>query len=91
VDVDWGNGTFVSGDANVNISGPVAGVFTVTGQHLSNDEDGFPGPIQVRSNHDDNAPSAVVSVPLNLIDPPASVPFGCILVWFWRSGLVLAI
>ena len=61
VDVDWGNGTFVS-DANVSISGPVAGVFTVTGQHLYAEEDGYPGPVQVRITHEATTPSEVVSV-----------------------------
>jgi Ca2+-binding RTX toxin-like protein len=78
VDVDWGNGTFVS-DANVSIGAPVGGVFTVTGKHLYIDEDGFPGPVQVRITHEpgrlseDGAPAEVVSavsVPLTLIDPP---------------------
>jgi hypothetical protein len=70
VDVDWGNGTFVLGDRNVSISGPVAGVFTVTAQHLYREEDGFPGPVRVRINHEGSTPSPVVSVPLSLTDPP---------------------
>src|SRR5262249_33910248 len=68
-DVDWGNGTFVSGDAHVSISGPVAGVYTVTGQHLYGEEDGFPGPVRVRINREGTT-SPVVSVSLNLTDPP---------------------
>jgi hypothetical protein len=70
VDVDWGNGTFVSGDANVSISGPDAsGVFTVSGKHLYTDEDGYSGPVQIRINHEASSPSPVVSVPLSLTDP----------------------
>jgi hypothetical protein len=75
VDVDWGNGTFVSGDTNVSISGPVTsgpmkGDFTVTGQHLYSEEDGSPGPVRVRINHEGGTPSPVVSLPLTLTDPP---------------------
>jgi hypothetical protein len=51
VAVDWGNGTFVT-DANVSIGGSVNGVFTVTGQHLYADEDGYPGPVRVRIDHE---------------------------------------
>jgi hypothetical protein len=74
-DVDWGNGTFVS-DTNVSISGPDNnGVFTVTGQHLYTDEDGYPGPVKVRITLAANTPSkaaSVVSVPLTLTDPPVN-------------------
>jgi hypothetical protein len=70
VDVDWGNGTFVSGDANVRISGPdTSGVFTVSGKHLYTDEDGYTGAVRVRINHEASSPSPVVSVPLSLTDP----------------------
>ena len=72
VDVDWGNGAFVSGDANVSISGPVIGMFTVTGKHLYTDEDNFTGPIHVRINHEASTPSPVVSVSLSLTDPPVN-------------------
>jgi hypothetical protein len=70
VDMDWGNGTFVLADPNVTISGPVNGVFTVMAQHLYNEEEGFPGPVRVRINHEGSTPSPVVSLPLTLTDPP---------------------
>jgi Ca2+-binding RTX toxin-like protein len=70
VDVDWGNGTFAAGGANVSISGPVNGVFTVTARHLYGGEDGFTGPVRVRINHEGSTPAPVVAVPLTLTDPP---------------------
>jgi hypothetical protein len=69
VDVDWGNGTFVSGDANVSISGPVGGILSVSGKHLYTDEDGSTGPVRIRINHEASSPAPVVSVPLSLTDP----------------------
>src|SRR5207302_969891 len=70
----WGNGTFVT-DSNVNIGDPVNGVFAVTGKHLYADEDGYPGPVQVRITHEATTPNEIISVasvPLTLTDPPAS-------------------
>src|SRR5205085_2382143 len=52
-DVDWGNGTFVAGDANVSIVGPdKGGVFTVTGSHTYTAKDVLTGGVQIRILHE---------------------------------------
>jgi len=70
------NGTFVSGDANVSMSGPVNGVFTVTGKHLYTDEDGLHrDPSRSASPTRPRRPMRwfpLFSVPLTLTDPPAN-------------------
>ena len=67
-EVDWGGGTFVSGDPNVSISGPVNGVFTVTGAHTYPDE--LTGTVRVRIDHENSTPPPTVQLPVIVADAP---------------------
>jgi N-acetylneuraminic acid mutarotase len=68
--VDWGDGSGFVSDANVTISAPVNGVFTVSGGHRYADEDGVSGPIRVQVLHKGTV-SDPVAVTRQLADPAA--------------------
>ncbi len=70
--VNWGDGSGFVSDPTVTISGPIGGVFTVSGSHLYTNVVGVSSQIQVQILHEGTT-SNTVSVALDLIDPPVVV------------------
>ncbi len=69
VSVDWGDGNGFTSDPSVTISGPVNGVFTISGSHRYGEEDGFTGMIKLKVVHGGTT-SNTVSMGVQVTDPP---------------------
>jgi hypothetical protein len=75
IQVDWGEGNGFVSDANVMISGPVGGVFTVSGCHRYTDEDNVGSAVKVKILHEGTT-SNTVNVSLQLSDPAVQASGG---------------